>query len=178
MSTKNEESHLLDEEYWAQKDKEFEELYPDCPKAKPIECLNLIMKKTFAEQIANGEKKLELRAFSQHYYDRLIDKDVVNYVAAHEGDEKFQEYLPCVNEIRPVKKIHYHNYNNSWFLDVECKKTNIRFAAKMDAEYLYKEYGCDELLRLSRDLDAKKEEYRPCFFVFLVGKVLDTNLNT
>ena len=176
MSKKIEEEHWDDAEYWAKKDAEFAKLYPDCPKPKDIECLNLIMRREFAEQILRGEKKIELRAFSEHYFNRLVDKDVSRYIMAHEDDEVFQDYLPCVSDLRQVKKIHFHNYNNSWFLDVECPINTQRFAIKRDAEFLYEKYGSDDLLQLTRDLDAKKEQNRPCFFVFALGKVLDTNL--
>ncbi len=174
--SKKTEDHWDDAEYWAKKDEEFAKLYPDAPEAKPIECLNLIMKREFAEQILRGEKKVELRAFSEHYYNRLYDKDVLAWLDEHADDPQFKGFEPCVSALRIVEKIHFHNYNNSWFLDVECPLNAYRFAVKRDAEYLNTEYGCDELLQLTKDFDKRKEQNRPMFFTFLLGKVLDTNL--
>lgn len=152
---------------------EFYKTHPDCPEAKPIECLNLIMRKEFANQILNGEKKCEIRAFSKHYFDRLYDKDVLNYIQKNIQDDSVEEFA---EPLREVKKIHFHNYNNSWFLDVECDLTTYIFAMKKDAEWVLNTYGDDEILKLSKDFDAKKEMNRPMFFLFGIGKILDTNI--
>ena len=45
--------------------------------AEPLEVLNLVMRKQFAQEILEGKKKIEFRAFSEHYSSRLYDKEVL-----------------------------------------------------------------------------------------------------
>jgi hypothetical protein len=153
---------------------EFRAKYPDYVEPQPIECLNLIMKKQFAQQILNGEKKLEFRAMSEHYANRLTDDKVNSFINAHAGEEEFEEvWGEFVQIVRPVKKIHFHNYNNSWYLDVECKSNDVVCAVRSDIEYLNEKFGCHELDELCNQLDTRKEQNRPVFYYFECGEVLD-----
>ena len=54
------------EEYAAARE-EFFKSHPEAPEARDVECLNLIMRREFAEQILAGTKKLEFRAYSDAY---------------------------------------------------------------------------------------------------------------
>lgn len=143
---------------------------PALHEAKPVECLNLLLRKEFALQILNGEKIVEFRAFSEHYCDRLIDKDVDNWMQEHIDDE---EAMFFANHVRPVKKIHFHNYNNSWTLDVECERNDFVAVTNKDVEFLNKAYDCHELDDMLDNFNKKKEKNRPFFFFFALGKVLD-----
>lgn len=148
------------------------------PKAQPkaVACLNLIMKREFAEKILKGEKKLEFRAYTQHYVDRLIDKDVDNYLADHEGKED-DDLHTFAEVVRPVLKIHFHNYSNSWHLDVECTNNFIMPIAEPWVKNIQDTFGCHEMDEMLADLEKRKAKDRPLFFVFALGKVLDTDLN-
>ena len=162
--------------YEAAREKFFEE-HPDCPRPKPIECLNLIMRREFAEEILAGTKKVEIRSYSQHYVDRLYDKEVLAYEDKHWDDEVMRMQMIDFNDsVRAVKKIHFHNYNNSWYLDVECTDNNTVIVKDDQVRYLQEEYGChdfdDELAALNR----RKAEDRPIYFYFAVGQILCTNL--
>ena len=163
---------LTNEEYLAKLD-ELRAKYPDYCEAADVEVLNLIMKKEFAEAILRGEKKVELRSYSQHYCERLIDKKVTKFIEAHSDDP---DVLAWCDNLRFVKKIHFHNYNNSWFLDVECTANDWVAARDEDDKFLQERFGCDELTEMTRDLNAKKAKNRPIFFYFAIGKVIDTNL--
>ena len=46
----------------------FKEKYPDFKPAKPIEVLNLIMTRKNAKEILEGKKKVEYRAYTDHYW--------------------------------------------------------------------------------------------------------------
>ena len=157
--------------------KEFFEQHPDCPRPKPIECLNLIMRREFAEEILAGTKKVEIRSYSQHYVDRLYDKDVLAYEDKHWDDEVMRMQMIDFNDsVRAVKKIHFHNYNNSWFLDVECVDNNTVLLVNEQVKYLQDEYGCHEFDEELERLNRRNAEERPTYFYFAIGETLGTNL--
>lgn len=153
---------------------EFAAKHPEMPKVKPIECLNLVMRKEFAKEILNGTKRLEFRGSSPFYYGRLIDKDVENWMQDHIDDEEVSFF---VNPIRPVKKMHFYNYANSWHLDVECTFNDMVVVNDDDVSFLRETFGCTDFDDMLKDLNARKEKNRPFFFYFECGKVLDTNLS-
>lgn len=163
-----------DEEFFAARE-DFLKRHPDAPQAEDIECLSLIMKKEYAMQILAGTKKLEYRAYSPFYISRLIDKNVSNYIQANLDNEEVPFFC---NDIRQVKKIHFHDYNNSWFLDVEVEFNDAFSLVKSDIEYLHREFDAHEW---DNDLENYEkagvpEDERPYFFYFVCGKVIDTNL--
>ena len=162
------------EEYAAAREKFFES-NPDAPEAEDIECLNLIMKRVWAEQIIAGTKKLEFREYKPFYIKRLIDPKVADYIQEHIDDD---DAMMFCSDIRQVEKIHFHDYNNSWFLDVECKFNDAFSITKEDIEHLHKVYGCHDYDDDLKRMDAVNVpiEERPWIFFFVIGKVLDTNL--
>ena len=153
----------------------FYENHPEAPIAEDVECLNLIMKKVYAEQILAGTKKLEFREYKDFYIKRLIDRNVADYIRANINNE---DVLTFCNDIRHVKKIHFHDYNKSWYLDIECTQVGVFSITKQDIENLHKNYGCHDFDEDLRRLDAMKvpENRRPWIFYLICGKVLDTNL--
>lgn len=161
-----------DEEYLAAREKFFE-THPEAPKAKEIECLNLIMRKEFAEEILRGKKPLEYRDFSEFYAKRLIDKDVTQYINDHLDDD---EVLAFCNDVRQVKVIHFHNYNNSWYLDVECTYNDVFSITKGDIKSLQEEYGVHDFDEELENYEKNNIEERPFLFYFAIGKVLGTDL--
>lgn len=157
--------------------KKFFEEHPDCPKPKPVECLNLIMRREFAEEILSGKKRVEIRSYSQHYVDRLYDKDVLDYEDKHWDDEVMRMQMLDFNDsVRGVKKIHFHNYNNSWFLDVECIENNTVVVNDDQVGYLQDEFGCHEFDEELSRLNKRKAKDRPVYFYFAIGQVLGTDL--
>ena len=113
-------TEMTDEQYFAAQD-EFIEKYR-APQWEPIEVLDLILRKENAEEILSGEKKVEVRKCSDFYLNRLTDKKVDKWMTEHRDDadmdmKAFDEFM-CAT--RPVLKIHFHDYNKSWFLDVKC----------------------------------------------------------
>lgn len=154
---------------------EFYENHPEAPIANGIECLDLIMKKVYAEQILAGTKKLEFREYKDFYIRRIIDGDVQEYIHEHNDDD---DVLTFCNDIRQVKTIHFHDYNKSWFLDVECTYNDAFSITKEDICMLNEKYGChdyDDDLKHMEVMNVPQNE-RPWIFYFVCGKVLDTNL--
>ena len=155
---------------------QFFKSHPDAPIVQDIECLDLIMKKVYAEQILAGTKKLEFREYKDFYVKRLIDPDMFDYIRSHIDDDNVVMFC---SDIRQVKKIHFHDYNKSWYLDIECDFNDVFSINKKDIEYLQKKYGChdydDDLKRM--EVMAVPQNERPYLFYFVCGKVLGTNLD-
>ena len=157
--------------------KEFFETHPDVPRPKMVDRLNLIMRKEFALEILKGTKTVEIRAYSQHYSDRLYDKDVLAYEEAHWDDELLRlQMLDFNDSVRGVKQIHFHNYNNSWYLDVECIENNTVVVVDDQVQYLQDEFGCHEFDEELTSLNKRRAKDRPIYFYFAIGKILGTNL--
>ena len=142
--------------------------------AEPLEVLNLIMRKEFALEIVQGKKKVEFRAYSEHFSSRLYDKDVLNFMQLHKNEP---DVLDECDPLRAVRTIHFHNYENSWFLDVECILNDVVAVTDEDVAYLNKEYDCHELDEQLQTLKSTGEDNRPMYFYFVIGKILRTNLS-
>lgn len=161
------------EQGYAQQMQAFRAKYPNYKDAEPIESLNLIMRKEFAQQIIDGMKKVEFRAYSDNYVSRLYDKDVLKFMQMHKNEP---DVLDMCEPLRIVKNIHFHNYNNTWHLDVECTMNDVVGVTDEDVAFLQSEYGCHELDDVLAQQNAIKSERRPMYFYFVIGKVIDTDL--
>lgn len=172
-------TEMTDEQYFTAMD-EFNEKY-QAPFPEPVRVLNLIMRRPFAEEILKGEKKVEIRAFSDHYFDRLTDKKVdkwmdefrKKYEKDEEAMEAFEEFM-CAT--RPVQKIHFHNYNNSWFLDVSCTENALIGITDDNVKQLQERFDFHDFDDMVKSFQQKGENLRPLYYYFVVGEVLDTNL--
>ena len=163
-------------------DKELEEFrakYPDCPPVNPIPVLDLIMKREYAEAILRGEKKVEFRIISDHYANRIYDQAMVDFVDRHKDDSEVSMAVDYyISEIRPVQTIHFHNYDNSWFLDVSVRMNDFVSVISDDVKFLHEQYGCHELDEELKQVQRDKMQNPPSYFYFEIGEVLDTNLKT
>lgn len=149
------------------------------PMPEPIECLNLVMKKGFAIQIIKGEKNVELRSCSTHYIERLYDKRITDFYERHKDDEEIAGqygWLGYLDGLRPVKTIHFHDYANTWYLDVEVLTNGITRVVRDDVEMLQEAFGFHELDALLLDCERKRQNDRPMFFDFSIKRVIATNL--
>lgn len=157
----SEQSELVEKINYIKDDREdmYEELFKSHPKAsetKDIDCLELKMRREYAEAILRGTKPLEFREFKDFFIKKLIDMETIS--------------------IRQVKKIHFHNYNRSWFLDIECSETDVFSITKEDIELLQEKYGVHDYDEYFEYCEKNHINQRPRLFYFVVGKVLDTNL--
>ena len=173
----------MTEEQWLAAWDEFDAKY-GAPRVKALPVLNLIMRREFAEAIVKGEKKVEIRSFSDHYFNRLTDKVVDKWMSDHRDDknmdkEAFNEFM-C--STRPVDRIHFHNYNNTWHLDVTVTENALIALTEDNVEDLQKRFGfhdLDGMLEKIRNDEAKTNSdviARPLFYYFVIGEVLNTDL--
>lgn len=163
---------------WDEEKMKFLERYPDCPTAEDIEVLDLVMVKKYALEILDGKKTVDFRACSQHYTSRLYDKKVLDFLDKHKDDKEVQQALVkgFVEPLRIVKAIHFHNYANDWYMDIECTANEIMALIPRDIEFLQATYNCHEWDEALAEKEAKNEKERPCWFWFALGEVLGTNL--
>lgn len=139
-----------------------------------VEAFDLIMQKKFAKEIISGKKKVEFRSFSPYYIDRFMDKAVAkrNEKAGLQwGDEGFED------DFKAIEAIHFHDYNNSWFLDVTIGSIGMFCVDTQDIdEYAgdypeFEDYRADAIKN-----DELPEEDRPMLFYLLIEKIVATNL--
>lgn len=139
-----------------------------------VEAYDLLMRKEYAQEIISGKKKVEFRSFSDHYCDRFFDKATVKRNqnnGRHMGDDGFE------NEFKDVWYIHFHNYNNTWYLDVEISETGMFCVDSQDVEEFARDYpDFADYLPDARENDKLPEDERPMLFYLVIDKVVSTNL--
>lgn len=166
-----------DVDFFDQCREEFFKAFPDYPKPKPIEKLDLVMRKEYAKEIMAGTKTVEIREYSNFYTSRLYDKDVMAYEDEHWDDELMRMMMVDFNDsVRAVKTIHFHDYGKTWFMDIECIDNNTIVVNDEQVNHLKEIYNCHEFDEMLADLNAKNATERPVFFYFALGKILDNNL--
>ncbi len=146
--------------------------YPDCPQPGIIESLNLIMKKEYAEAIKSGKKTVEFRDFKKFYGEKIFDKAVSEYIEANQTNPDLRQALEkgIVTSIKIVNSLHFHNYNNSWEMDVECTSNGIISITPEDIHFLQEQFNChdlDDMLSTCKDYGDEP----PLLFYFACGKV-------
>lgn len=101
---------------------------------KEVESYDLLMKKDNALDIISGKKTLEIRVFSNHYSMIFTDFEQL------EKNNKLREVGnddDCVEPLKGIKYIHFHNYSNSWTLDVKIDEIGLSSMVEEDIEDLH-----------------------------------------
>ena len=126
-------------------------------KGATAEAFDLIMRKQFAWDILEGRKRVEFRDTTKFYMKRFV-KDL----------EK--------SELREdVRCIHFHDYGNTWYLDVVIEYICVRSLIPRDIDFFHK-YGhheYDEEIKANEGKTAGEAGYLFCLPILAV---LSTNL--
>ena len=149
---------------------QFLESHPDYPIPEPIERLNLVMKRENALAIISGEKRVEFRTYTQHYVNRLYDKDTENFTERHKDEP---EVVFWCDALRPVESIRFHDRNHTWALDVECTYNDLVAPTDEGVAMLHDEYDCHEMDEMHRRLKREGADRFPLYFYFELGEVQD-----
>lgn len=137
---------------------------------KEMQAFDFLMKKENALDILSGNKKVEIRSFSPFYYrlihdkeqDKLNQKDPDNFIPPIRADVSF---------------IHFHNYNNSWFLNVRINEIGVGNLSEQYISDFSKEFNF-------HDFDDEWQQYKdlpedkiPGFYWFAIKEVVNHNIN-
>lgn len=138
---------------------------------QPKQAYDLIMRKEHALEIIAGKKPLEIRAFSDHYCKMFTDEAILdqNDKALKEGrNDDWTE--PVRTDIR---HIHFHNYNNSWMLDVEIDDLGACWMCEEDIKWLGDEFGFHDYDNEWQQYAHLPENEQPMFYWLHIAKVVN-----
>lgn len=158
---------------------EFYSKYPDCPRPEPLDRLALPLEREKAEMIAAGTKTVEFRGFTPFYHSRLYDKDVMKWIDDHGNDKSISdEDFFCADPVRPIRTIHFYNYNKTWTLDVAVKETGIVSLTEDGIQMLHERFNCHEMddnyAAVIRE--GIPENERPLYFYFAINSIINSTL--
>lgn len=140
-----------------------------------VEAYDLLMKKEFAMEILQGKKTIEFRSFTDHYITRFMDRSVIQRNRDNNRDMNDPEFE---NEFNDIWYIHFHNYNNSWYLDVAIETIGMCIVDSYDINRLMQEYpGFAELQEDARKNDELPDDEKPMVFYLVLAEIVGTNLN-
>lgn len=130
-------------------------------------CFDLIMRKENAWDILDGKKGLEFRAISPFY----IKKFLVPKTSLQKSLDAF--------EVKDVSYVHFHDYNNSWFLDVRIPYViSVVAHGKMQRLlHLFRCHDFDEEIERVKKENVALEDANWCF-AMPITEICGTNLAT
>lgn len=133
-------------------------------KGQTAEAFDLIMRKEFAYEILKGNKTIEYRDFTQFYAKRFCSD---------------------VKELKrkPIYHIHFHDYNNTWFLDVAIESVDIcAVDCAPETRFYFESYGdttMEEALDIADDKQIKIDDKEALWtFCMPITAIINTNLDT
>ena len=156
----------------------FYKVFPEVPRPKPIEMMDLVIDKQAAFEILTKRRKMVYGYYEEFMYD-LYDQIVLDFEEEHWHDELWRLMLLDFNDsVRGTLNLHLHDDDDTWFLDVECVENNTVMLRADQLQDLNCRFAFRELDDKLAEEEAKgtPENKRPIYFYFALGKVLKTNL--
>lgn len=161
---------------WEEKIAQVRAIRPDIKEIdRYVDTLDLIMAKANAKDIIDGRKKVEYRKFSDFYIKRMMDMDCVKSLEKYKDDEEVialcapYDVRDVIDPVKIIYNIHFHDYKNSWSLDVECIDNDLRLVTPEEAEYMYEEFKDEEMLRF---IEEQGDDFEPFNIFFLaIGEI-------
>jgi len=136
---------------------------------KEVQAYDFLMKKENALDIVSGKKKVEIRSFSDYYHKILTDKE-----QDEKNHENIDEYIVPIRT--DIEFIHFHNYNNSWFLNVKIDEIGLSMMDKEDIEMLEEDFNFHDFDNEWQQYSNLPDEEKPMFYWFSITEVIDHNL--
>jgi len=134
-------------------------------KGQEVEAFDLLMQKENAIDILHGNKKVETRSFSPFYFSRFIDK-------------KKQKTSKNINDYiirQDVEFIHFHNYTNSWFLNVRINESGLFVLDKESVEIMNNDFGFHDFNNEWQQYDDIPSSQKPMFYWFSISEIVNHN---
>ncbi|MGP1540009.1 hypothetical protein [Bacteroides pyogenes] len=127
---------------------------------KECEAYDLIMRRENAQAIIDGKKTVEIRSFNSHYMALFYDKEKRKNLNASDMDaeEPFKE----------TKYVRFHNYNYSWYMDVQIDEIGSVMLDKEGIGGLQQDFDFHELDdELERYKDTPADEIPLVFYLHI-----------
>jgi hypothetical protein len=135
-----------------------------------VQAYDLIMRTEHALEIIAGKKPLEIRAFSDHYCRMFTDEAISAENEKHAKDKNYEWQNPSRKDIA---YIHFHNYNNSWMLDVRIDELDASFMTESDIKWLADEFGFHDYDNEWQQYVGKPDDEVPMFFWMHIDEVVN-----
>lgn len=135
-----------------------------------VEAYDLILKKPYALDILEGRKTVEIRAYSPFYCSRFTDAHLFDenekLRAAGREDE-------CVPPWRTdIGFVHFHDYGNTWFLDVGLDEIGLTDMTEEGVRFLAEEFGFHEYDNEWQQFAGLPEDEVPAFFYLHINEIV------
>ena len=140
---------------------------------KEVEAYGLKMKKENALEIIAGKKTLEIRSFNPFYCRMFTDKEQLEKNTKLREEGRGDE---CIEPIKNVQYIHFHDYNNSWFLDVQIDEAGISTMCQEDVEMLAEDFDFHDYDNEWQQFEETSEEEKPIFYWFHIKSIVGKNI--
>lgn len=152
-----------------------------CEVKMPEEVHNfdLILKRESAEEILLDVKDVEFRKYSDYYNKRLLCDDILDAYAKYKDDTEIIEACEdwdvkeVLEPMKVVRSIHFRDYNNTWYLDIEVRGCNLVLVDNDSAIMLYEETGDTTLFEWIDEMGDDYGKEKVFTYFFILGDVID-----
>lgn len=142
-------------------------------KGNKAQAFDLILTKDNAYAILSGRKTIEFRKYSDFYISRFCPPKLAKDLKAGRKDLKF-ETIPCFF-------VHFHDYNNTWSLNVAIEAVDFWAMTQKAVPYLH-EHKCFEMDNLIAENEIKGlkpfDEDMQWVFCLPIAALINTTLDT